>query len=202
MLTTPNNQVLSLLLLGKAWASPISIITMGPAWYLQYVPFTPYLSHPGSQDLPTAWNACILVYWCVLRVWRTTAKPPDARNHCLPWRLSTKTGRQMCRHIGQTDWAYWGSRAVVAPQNTTMPVWNESQMTDDYTHCTDVLVIIIDIGATLKLLQCLWVSCWMLSCTYAATSSAQLAHVIRKSYDNKAIFTKTLSSGTNYCFLC
>ena len=58
-----------------------------------YVSFTPHLLHPGSRDPYTPKNAlCIPVYW-----------------HALPWRLSTKTGSWMRRHMVETASAYWDS---------------------------------------------------------------------------------------------
>ena len=81
---------------------------------------TPCLSHHGSQDPCTPWNApCILVYRCThMRDLQLHALDWTARKtggtHCLPWRLSTKTGRWMHRHMAYTDSVNWDSGAVAA----------------------------------------------------------------------------------------
>ena len=95
------------------------------------VSFTPCLSHPSSQDLCTPWNTpCTPVYRRThVRDLQLHALDWTARKtggtHCLPWRLSTKTGRWMhChRHMVYTDSAYWDSGAVTAQQLANVPVW-------------------------------------------------------------------------------
>ena len=68
-----------------------------------YASFTSQLSHPGSWNPCMPWNAsCILVYWHVhlhdlqLHTWLNNKD--DWGYSCLPWRLSTKTGRWMRSH--------------------------------------------------------------------------------------------------------
>ena len=74
------------------------------------VSFTPRLSHPGFRDPCTPWNApCIPVYWRThVRGLQTALAKNDVNDwsySCLtvsaavPWRISTKIGRWMRRHI-------------------------------------------------------------------------------------------------------
>ena len=106
------------------------------------VSFTPHLLHPGSRDLCTPWNApCIPVYRCThVRDLQLHALDWTARKtggtHSLPWRLSTKTGRWMHRHMVYTDSAYWDSGAVAARQLANAPVWIKN---DWWAYCTAVL---------------------------------------------------------------
>jgi len=119
------------------------------------VSFTLCLLHPGSRDLCTPWNApSILVYWRVLTCVIYNCTPLNSNDNwsysCLPWRLSTKTGRWMRRHIVQIDSAYWDSGAVAARQGLPTCLY-KSEATDGLT----VLLfcdVYIDIGSTLNLL--------------------------------------------------
>ena len=114
----------------------------------------PRLSHPDSQDPCTLWNVlCITVYWrahvCDLQLhalnW--TVRPMGA-TCCLPWTLSTKTGRWMCRHMVYTDSAYWDSE-----------LWLPGNLSTHLCESDGLTVLLfcdvhIDIyGATLNLLK-------------------------------------------------
>ena len=74
------------------------------------------------------------VYW---HAWFTTEQ--QWSYSCLPWRLSTKTGRWMRRHMVQTHHsAYWDSGAVAARQ-LAGHLCDESKTTDELTVFTAVL---------------------------------------------------------------
>ena len=139
-----------------------------------YVSFTPCLSHPGSWDQCTPWNApCILVYRRThMRDLQLQALDWTARKtggtHCLPWRLSMKTGRWMHRHMVYTDSAYWDSGAVATRQLANVLVWIKN---DWWAYCNAICDIQIDKVTKLNLLQCLHVIC---GCRAVQTNSAEI----------------------------
>ena len=143
---------LSSLQLRWAWMSPTLIVRTAHMCML----------HPGSQDPCTSWNAlCISVYW---HVYNWTARTAEAIC-CLPWKLSTKTGRWMCRHM---DSAYWVCGAVAARQLATCLC--DSETTHGLPDSTAGCDIHIDIGMTRNLLQYLHVIC---GCRAVQTNSAE-----------------------------
>ena len=94
------------------------------------------------------------------RVWFTNACTPRLHSteqqgqlatRCLPWRLSTNTGRWMHRHMVYTDSTYWDTGAVAARQLQKQPMGCRTVLPFCDVH--------IHKGATLNLLQCLRVIC-------------------------------------------
>ena len=64
-----------------------------------------------SEMLCVCWYIEVLIY--VIYSTRLNSKD-DWSYSCLPWRLSTKTGRWMCRHMAWMDSVYWDNGAVAA----------------------------------------------------------------------------------------
>ena len=129
-----------------------------------YVSFTPRLSHPGSRDLCTSWNAlCIPVYWRahVRDLQLHSARTTGLSCSCLPWRLSTKTGRCMRKQMVYTDSAYWDSGAVATQQFANALVWIKNNRWAYCTQCCFVTFTCIStkVRHWLNLLHCLHVIC-------------------------------------------
>ena len=123
----------------------------------------PHLSHPGSRDPCTPWNApCISVYWL--------AHVHDLQLHALDWTARTTGATHICREDYQwrqvdectSTWykqisllGQWSCSCQATCQRRRLC---ESKTTDELT----VLLfcdVHIDKGATLNLLWCLHVIC-------------------------------------------
>ena len=131
---------ISYCLLGQAWANPTLIMTMAPmrgimvCIYLCII-YSAFVA-PWFPTLKCFMFSNILACSCLWFA-SATEQQNDWSYSCLPWRLSTKAGRWMCKHIVKTDSAYcrqWSCSCHATSQCACV-----NQNDDRWAYCTVVL---------------------------------------------------------------